>query len=208
MSNSLLTNCGTGCITATYFNLNQYLDTNDVLQFVLHTGSANQILNEILRSNTPTFCFNTATMSYGVTYYISAVVGDPDVQGNVILTDDCTVVSIGTPIVFYAIPVASIATPNPLSCLAQQVPVQGSSSLPNSTFSWTTQGGTIIGAANTPTIQVGTAGTYTLTVTNAGGSTTVGTITVADLLPGGLTFNGTSPFTVNNFTLRHHDSHL
>ena len=50
------------------------------------------------------------------------------------------------------------------------------------------------------TILRGATTTYNLTVSNAGGSVTVGTITVADLLPAGLTFNGTSPFTVNNFT--------
>ena len=52
----------------------------------------------------------------------------------------------------------------------------------------------------TTTIVRGGTVVYSLTVTNAGGSVTVGTITVADLLPTGLTFNGSSPFTVNNFT--------
>ncbi|MBC7609436.1 MAG: DUF11 domain-containing protein [Polaromonas sp.] len=52
----------------------------------------------------------------------------------------------------------------------------------------------------TSTIVRGGTVIYSLTVTNAGGSVTVGAITVADLLPAGLTFNGSSPFTVNNFT--------
>lgn len=46
----------------------------------------------------------------------------------------------------------------------------------------------------------GTSVTYTLTVSNVGGSGTVGTFTVADLLPTGLTYSGTTPFSVNNFT--------
>lgn len=41
---------------------------------------------------------------------------------------------------------------------------------------------------------------YSLTVTNGGGSTTVGTVTVADMLPAGMAFSGTSPFIVNNFS--------
>lgn len=51
----------------------------------------------------------------------------------------------------------------------------------------------------TQTVRGGTV-VYTLTVTNAGGTPTVGTITVADLLPTGLTYSGVTPFTMNNFT--------
>ena len=46
----------------------------------------------------------------------------------------------------------------------------------------------------------GTSVTYVLTVSNVGGSSTVGTFTVADLLPIGLTYSGATPFSVNNFT--------
>lgn len=46
----------------------------------------------------------------------------------------------------------------------------------------------------------GTSATYTLTVTNEGSTATVGTFTVADLLPTGMTYSGSSPFNVNNFT--------
>ena len=46
----------------------------------------------------------------------------------------------------------------------------------------------------------GTSVTYTLTISNVGGSATAGTFTVADLLPTGLTYSGTTPFSVNNFT--------
>jgi fimbrial isopeptide formation D2 family protein/uncharacterized repeat protein (TIGR01451 family) len=52
----------------------------------------------------------------------------------------------------------------------------------------------------TTTVARGATVTYLLTVSNTGGSTTVGTITVADLLSTGLTYTGASPFTVNNFT--------
>ena len=53
----------------------------------------------------------------------------------------------------------------------------------------------------TATVSRGSTVVYSLTVTNSGGSTTVGTITVADILPTGLTYSGTTPtFTVNSFT--------
>ena len=181
MSNSLLTNCGVGCITATYSTLGEYLDTNDVLQYVLHTGNGNQIVNEILRSDQPTFCFDAAVMSYGTTYYISAVAGDNDGTGNVLLSDVCTQVSVGTPIIFYQVPVASIVQPAPLTCLVQQTTVQGSSSLAGSTYSWAaTQGGVIVGSSTTANITVNAAGTYTLTVTRNGCSSTA-TVQVIDL---------------------------
>ncbi|MBI1226780.1 MAG: T9SS type B sorting domain-containing protein [Bacteroidetes bacterium] len=181
MSNSLLSNCGVGCITAIYSNFGEYLDTNDVLQYVLHTGTSNQIVNEILRSDTPTFCFDANTMSYGVTYYVSAVAGDADGIGDVILTDPCTRISAGTPIIFYQVPVASIAQPAPLTCLVQQTTLQGMSSLPNSTYSWVaSQGGNIVGSSTTANITVNAAGTYTLTVTRNGCSST-STVQVVNL---------------------------
>ncbi len=53
----------------------------------------------------------------------------------------------------------------------------------------------------TTTVVRGSTLVYSLTVTNGGGSTTVGTITVADVLPTDLTYSGTTPtFTVANFT--------
>ncbi|MCF8247636.1 MAG: gliding motility-associated C-terminal domain-containing protein [Saprospiraceae bacterium] len=181
MSNSLLTNCGLGCITAIYSNLGEYIDTNDVLQYILHTGNGNQIVNEILRSDTPTFCFDAATMSYGVTYYISAAAGNNDGTGNVLLSDVCTRISVGTPIIFYQVPVASVAQPAPLTCLVQQTTLQGTSSLTGSTYSWVaSQGGVIVGPANTANVNVNAAGTYTLTVTR-NGCTSTASVQVIDL---------------------------
>ncbi len=172
MGMAQLTTCGDGCITANYSAFGSYLDTNDVLQYVLHTGNSNQILNEILRSSQPTFCFNDALMNYGTTYYISAVAGNDDGTGNVLLTDACTQVSLGTPIVFYEIPVASIAQPGQLSCTTTQVTLQGGSTLPGSTYAWTTQGGNIVGSTTSPNIVANAAGNYTLTVTRNGCTST------------------------------------
>ncbi|MBI5916521.1 MAG: gliding motility-associated C-terminal domain-containing protein [Bacteroidetes bacterium] len=173
--------CGTGCITVNYSTIGQYLDTNDVLQFVLHTGTGNQILNEILRSDQPVFCFDAALMSYGVTYYVSAVAGDDDGTGNVLLSDPCTQVTIGAPIVFYPIPVAGVNQPAPLTCVVNSVALQGTSSISGSTFAWTTAGGGIIsGNPNQANVQATAAGTYTLTV-SANGCTGTASLQVIDL---------------------------
>jgi gliding motility-associated-like protein len=181
MSNTQLSICGSGCITATYNSLGQFLDADDVLQFVLHTGSSNKIVGEIARSSTPTFCFNAATMSYGTIYYVSAVAGDNDGSGNVNLADICTVVSLGTPIVFKQQPVASAIGPAPITCIVSQVGVSGSSTVPGSTFQWSASGGgTIVGSANQPSILAGSQGTYILIV-NANGCLDTASAFVQDI---------------------------
>jgi uncharacterized repeat protein (TIGR01451 family) len=53
---------------------------------------------------------------------------------------------------------------------------------------------------STLTVTEGGATTYTLVVSNNGGTDTLGTIRVVDILPTGVTFSGASPFTMNAFT--------
>jgi gliding motility-associated-like protein len=168
MGDAAISLCGTGCITANYDGLGQVLDPNDVLQFILHEGPADLIVNEIARSNQPTFCFNQATMDYGTTYYVSAVAGNNDGSGNVVLPHYCTVIATGTPIVFYEKPVASAALPEPITCVTLQVAVLGNSSVPNSTFLWSTIDGNILGTNSQPDIQADKAGKYTLIVNSNG----------------------------------------
>lgn len=169
MGDNSLSLCGTGCITANYDALGQILDPNDILQFILHQGSGDTIINEIARSSQPTFCFNPAKMSYGTTYYISAVAGNNNGTGNVVLAHYCTVIATGTPVVFYEKPVASAALPEPITCKTLQVSVLGSSNLPNSTFQWSTTNGNIIGNPIQANIEVNDAGNYTVIVTSPEG---------------------------------------
>ncbi len=179
MGTATLSLCGDGCQTATYSPLGQYLDPDDVLQYILHEGNGNTIVNEIERSDNPTFCFDAALMDYGSTYYISVAAGGADAVGNVILGDACTQVSVGTPIVFYEIPQASIVQPAPLNCLVSQTDLTGGSNLAGSTFSWVTNGGEILGNPSQANIQAGAAGFYTLTVT-ANGCSGTATVEVED----------------------------
>jgi|GEM_PF-464432 len=168
MGDAALSLCGTGCITANYDALGQVLDPDDILQFILHLGPGSLIVGEKARSNQPTFCFNPATMIYGTTYYVSAVVGNNNGSGNVVLSHYCTVIATGTPIVFYQKPVASAAIPEPITCATLIVGIVGSSSLPNSTFLWSTTNGTIIGNAGQAGILADEAGDYTLIVNSNG----------------------------------------
>ncbi len=168
MGNATITLCGNGCITADYNALGQVLDANDALQFILHEGSGNQIVNEIARSTSPKFCFNAATMTYGTTYYIAAVAGNAGPNGNVILNAYCTVISAPTPIVFYQIPVASINNPIPLNCIVRELNLVGQSSLPGATFAWSTVGGTLIGNTTLSTVKAGKAAPYSLIISVTG----------------------------------------
>jgi len=165
MSAAQLTRCGQGCITATYSNIGQYLQPNDVLQFILHTGSSNIIVGEVARSTQPTFCFDPAKMTYGTTYHISAVAGNNDGSGNVVLADYCTVVSFGTPVIFNEKPEASIVPPLPIHCERLQSDLVGSSTIATSVFDWKTANGQVVGATNQPIARAGKAGLYTLIVT-------------------------------------------
>lgn len=180
MQAAQLSACASECITANYNSFGQYLDQDDVLQFILHQGSGNTIANEIARSDQPTFCFDPSLMNYGTTYYISAAAGNDDGAGNVDLSDICKKVSIGTPIVFYEIPVAGIAPPDSITCIETQTVLSGSSSVAGSSFSWSTLGGDIIGDPTQAGIQAGAGGIYTLIV-DANGCSDTASVQVIDL---------------------------
>lgn len=100
--------CGTDNILANYDDINELLDANDVLQFVLHTGSNNNIVDPIAFNSTPEFGFNPSTMNFGDTYFISAVAGDDDGSGNVDLSDPCLSVAAGTPVTWNELPTATM----------------------------------------------------------------------------------------------------
>ncbi|MBK6621751.1 MAG: hypothetical protein IPG32_13055 [Saprospirales bacterium] len=111
MDLALIEECSDGPVTATYNVLGQNFDGDDLLEFVLHTGSGNTLEYPLIaRSATPSFSFDPGTMSYGTTYYISAIVGSDDGTGSVNdLADPCLAVAPGTPIVFYVVPTAVLS---------------------------------------------------------------------------------------------------
>lgn len=173
MGSAQIALCGDGCIAANYDALGQYLDANDVLQFILHTGPDTLIVNEIARSSQPKFCFDPLKMSYETTYYISAVAGNNDGTGNVNLAHFCTVISTGTPIVFHRKPIAGAATPEPITCAKLQVNVEGNADISGTSFLWSTANGNIVGPVNQPGIVVNVDGDYRLIVESNGCKDTV-----------------------------------
>ena len=157
--------CGPNCITLTYDPLGQFLDADDILQFILYNGTAGSIGTEIKRSTNPSFCFDPAIMQYGTTYYIAVAAGNNDGTAHVDLMHFCTVVSTGTPVMWKREPIAAIAPVSPLNCVVRQVSLTGSSSIPLSTFSWAaSSGGTIVGAPTAAIIQASSMGNYQLIV--------------------------------------------
>ena len=108
MDPTLLEICGDGDATATYDNTNENLNPNDALQFILHTGSGLTIDGEVARAAQPTFGFQTS-MTYGATYYISAVTGSVNNGTDVDLGESCTMVAQGTPVVWNEAPEATLS---------------------------------------------------------------------------------------------------
>ncbi len=100
--------CSDGPVLVNYDNTNEFLDGDDVLVHVLHTG--NLTLGTILQTNIiePNFSFDGNTMDYGTTYYISTIVGNNDGSGMVDTNDPCIAFAQGTPITFFEIPTAEI----------------------------------------------------------------------------------------------------
>lgn len=112
--------CGDGPVTATYDN-GHVFDGDDILVFYLHEGSGTNVVNTIATNDAePTFGFDaSAGMTYGTTYYISAVVGNDDGNALVDFTDNCHAVAQGTPVTFFEVPEATLSG-MPAVCVGEQ----------------------------------------------------------------------------------------
>ena len=99
--------CETDTAFATH-NADETFDANDNILYVLHT-SAGGTIGTVLDTNTvaPNFGFSNPPLSYGTTYYISAVVGD-SLGIYVDAADPCFSVAIGTPVVWNEMPSAGL----------------------------------------------------------------------------------------------------
>ena len=104
MAQTTITACQSDSITAQLLG-GQTLDANDVTAFVLHTGSGPSLGTILAQNHTGKFGY-WATMTFGVTYYISVVAGN-NLNGFPDPNDPCYTVSPGQPIVFLQNP-----TPN------------------------------------------------------------------------------------------------
>lgn len=169
--------CGTGAIT-TSVNPGQpaYFDSNDTINYVLHTAPDNTMGTLLAQSQTPTFSFIPGTTSYGTIYYISAVVGNNDGNGNVVLTDVCLSIAYGTPVIWNEVPQPVINSNAPV-CAGNPLMLTGSNStnMTGVTYAWSGPNGFSSGLQN-PIISNPTSldsGAYTLYVSKTGCSNTV-----------------------------------
>ncbi len=197
MDGTPVNNCGDGPITVNYDATNQFFDGNDTLSFVFHSGSGVSIVPPILSTtSTPTVSFDPATMTYGTTYYLSAVVGDNNGSGFVDLNDPCLDVAQGTPITFFEIPTATLSGA-PAVCVGDPA---------NLTVDFTGESPWSIsyddGSGNIQTVNGITSNPYTLTV-NTNVTTTYCLTDMGDVNCVGIT-NGCATATI--FTGVQYDS--
>lgn len=129
--------CRSQTATANYNN-NVIFDGNDVLRFILQTNPGAPLGTILAWNSTPSFNFIPG-MSTGVTYYISAIAGNP-AGGVVDLNDPCLSVSPGIPVRFFEPPFAAITANDSICPGAQAIlPVSLNGSGPYS-LNWTLNG--------------------------------------------------------------------
>ncbi len=182
MSLTPISNCRENCITANYNGSNDNISDGSALQFILHTSSIDSIVGEILRSDTPQFCFDPSTMTLGTTYYISAVIGKTN-NDEVDLLDSCTVIAKGTPVSWYQLNSYNLANAsNQIDCNNPSATLSINPLDAGNSYNWSTQNGDIISGQNTSTLTIGSGGTYNVTVSTSAGCSMTLTQTITDHL--------------------------
>jgi gliding motility-associated-like protein len=119
MNRTPKTSCGNNPLSGLSGTNGPILDSNDVEGYILHTGSSALPGTIILNKTDSTFNFNSATMTYGTTYYISRVIGNNNGSGLVDLADGCLSVAPGTPVRWFQ-PVTGTLTNNGPLCEGAQ----------------------------------------------------------------------------------------
>ena len=103
--------CENETAVATYIADASFLDVNDTMGYVLHDSPDMTLGNMYFTNTIPEFDYDPV-LSFGTTYYISAVVGNDDGSGFPVLDinlDPCLSIAIGQPVVFYPEPTAAIS---------------------------------------------------------------------------------------------------
>ncbi len=108
MTSTALTSLCEGDTFTALHNGDETLEPNDVTAYILHTNSSTA-LGTIIASNPTagTFSF-TPPMVYGTTYYVSLVAANDDGSGGIDFADPCLSVAPGSPVVFNALPTATL----------------------------------------------------------------------------------------------------
>lgn len=113
-------------------NNNYHLDANDTWEYILHTEPFGFLGTVLGRNTTGIFYFNSTSMTYNTTYYISHVVGNnmATPQNPVVnINDPCLSVSPGTPVRWFENPSPdaglSVITCGNIATLAAAPPTVG-----------------------------------------------------------------------------------
>ncbi len=168
--------CGNEVITVDFTN--QFLDASDIVEYLLHEGDATTIGNVLWTSDQPKVGYNTG-FDYNQIYFLTAIVGNDDGNGQVDMTDGCLSQSTGVAVQFFENPLAAIISQTGSSTLTcesggSSLILSGQNSQPagNIAYAWSTVDGQILGPTDEINIEVNAAGIYQLVVTNAGSTCT------------------------------------
>ncbi len=163
IGNAPQTLCSTETLTVTHFG-DEVMDGNDVLEFILHTGTDGSLGAIIDRSSTGVFDLSSYSLTPGTTYCVMAAVGDNDFTGSVNLDDECTSLSSCLLLTVVAPPTASISG-GAAVCPGETVDITivftGTPPY-NFTYSDGTNPINATANANSYTITTSTPGTYSL----------------------------------------------
>jgi gliding motility-associated-like protein len=171
----LLTLCQGDCITGLVaHNNDDAQDGDDVFEYILHDGTAYpaDATSILERSPSLNFCFS-AGMTYGDTYYVSAICGNNQ-GGHVDNTDPCYSQSPGTPVVWLQNPIANIALSETSVC-GKTVDLVANEPGTGMIGYWSATGGSFVPTEGTTvndyemTPLVSTFGDYTFTWTISNG---------------------------------------
>lgn len=168
--------CGDEVVNINFAN--QFLDVTDVVEYFLHDGDAMTIGTILLRNNQPEVNYNSV-LNYNQTYFLTAIVGNNNGNGQVDLMDGCFSQSTGVAVQFFENPVADIISQTGSSTLTcegggSSIILSGQNAQPigNITHFWSTSDGQIVTPTNEMNVEVNAAGIYQLVVTNIGSSCT------------------------------------
>lgn len=132
------------------------LEPGDVLGYILHTGNSNTLGTVLGSSPLLEFAFTPGLTLPGQTYYISAVVANDNGTGGPDLSDPCLDVAIGTPVVWYNPPTATISGNFEVCAGTQQIIQVQFTGQPPYNFTYTQNGQPVstIALSNTFNISV------------------------------------------------------
>nr|MDA3909789.1 hypothetical protein [Bacteroidales bacterium] len=143
----VLSLCQNECSPDNMHNGNEFLDANDVLQFILYEGTSP--ITILARNSTSEFCINDADLDYEQIYYIAAIAGNDNGLGQPDPTDFCYTRSQPTPVIWHENPIAYIAH-NELTTCGLEMAISATAPSPGISGTWSananfspTQGGNI-----------------------------------------------------------------